>query len=112
MSDKITVNINTTESNYISEDISIFTDDYIEEHLDKLILGNIANGVFHKIYAKKLILFSLATKKDNPDTIEQEEATYYFRYYYLMIARFILEERIKLYDTERDKKDLEDFKNL
>ena len=106
MSNNMNVNINTTESSYISEDISIFNDDYIEEHLDKLILGNIQKGVFHKIYAKKLILFSLATKKDNPATIEQKEATYYFRYYYLMIARFILEERIKLYHHERDKKDL------
>lgn len=109
MSNNQSVNINTTESNYISEDISIFNDDYIEEHLDKLILGNIQKGVFHKIYARKLILFSLATKKDNPATIEQEEATYYFGYYYLMIARFILEERIKLYDSERDKKDLDDL---
>lgn len=106
MSKNPNVNINTTDSNYISEDISIFNDDYIEEHLDKLILGNIQKGVFHKIYAKKLILFSLATKKDNSATIEQEEATYYFKYYYLMIARFILEERIKLYHHERDKKDL------
>lgn len=109
MSNNQNVNINTTESSYISEDISIFNDDYIEEHLDKLILGNIQKGVFHKIYAKKLILFSLATKKDTPATIEQKEATYYFRYYYLMIARFILEERIRLYNHERDKKDLDNL---
>ena len=32
MSNNLSVNINTTKSSYISEDISIFNDDYIEEH--------------------------------------------------------------------------------
>lgn len=111
MSDNQTLNINITENNNNNKDFSLLTDEYIEDNLDSLILEKIQDGIFNKIFVQKLISLSISAKNDNLATIEQEEATYYFRYYYLMIARFILEERIKLYDLETDKNELNDLYN-